>query len=138
MVILDPKDKPRNTDDYDKIISAEFPNKETHPLAFETISRFHIHGPCGSINPQATCMINNKCSKHFPKPYSEYTHEEENGYPVYQRRNDGTHVILRNTNIDNSWIVPYNLFLSTKYNAHINVEICTTVKAVKYLYKVSI
>ncbi len=25
--------------------------------------------------------------------------------------------------------------LSSKYNAHINVEICTTVKACKYLYK---
>jgi hypothetical protein len=31
--------------------------------------------------------------------------------------------------------VPYNLYLSTKYHAHINVEICTTIKAVKYLYK---
>jgi hypothetical protein len=31
--------------------------------------------------------------------------------------------------------VPHNLFLSTKYNAHINVEICNTIGAVKYLYK---
>ena len=31
--------------------------------------------------------------------------------------------------------VPYNPSLLLKYNAHINVEICSTVSAVKYLYK---
>ena len=37
--------------------------------------------------------------------------------------------------MDNSWVVPYNRFLLLKYNAHINVELCSTVKSVKYLYK---
>ena len=32
-------------------------------------------------------------------------------------------------------VVSYNLYLLLKYNAHINVEICSTVHAVKYLYK---
>jgi hypothetical protein len=31
--------------------------------------------------------------------------------------------------------VPYNPFLSEKYEAHLNVEACCSVKAVKYLYK---
>ena len=35
----------------------------------------------------------------------------------------------------NQWIVPYNPYLSTKYNAHVNVEICNAITAVKYLYK---
>ena len=38
-------------------------------------------------------------------------------------------------NVDNRWVVPYNPYLSSKYNAHINVEVCSTVMAVKYLYK---
>jgi len=29
----------------------------------------------------------------------------------------------------------YNLHLATKYHAHINVEICSSISAVKYLYK---
>ena len=37
--------------------------------------------------------------------------------------------------VDNRWIVPHNLWLSTKYNAHINVEVCSSVAAVKYLFK---
>jgi hypothetical protein len=37
--------------------------------------------------------------------------------------------------VDNRWIVPYNLHLATKYHAHINVEICSSIFTVKYLYK---
>ncbi len=37
--------------------------------------------------------------------------------------------------VDNWWIVSYNLHLATKYHAHINMEICSSISAVKYLYK---
>jgi len=37
--------------------------------------------------------------------------------------------------VDNQWIVLYNLHLATKYHAHINMEICSSISAVKYLYK---
>ncbi len=37
--------------------------------------------------------------------------------------------------MDNQWIVPYNLHLATKYRTHINVEICSSISAIKYLYK---
>jgi hypothetical protein len=32
-------------------------------------------------------------------------------------------------------VVPYNSYLSLLFNCHINVEVCTSVAAVKYLYK---
>ena len=37
--------------------------------------------------------------------------------------------------MDNRWVDPHNDFLCEKYDAHINVEICSTIRAVKYLYK---
>ena len=39
------------------------------------------------------------------------------------------------TFIDNSWISPYSSYLTLKYNCHINEEICSSISAVKYLYK---
>jgi hypothetical protein len=32
-------------------------------------------------------------------------------------------------------VVSHNVYLSTKYNAHINVEVCNNIHAVKYLFK---
>jgi len=61
----------------------------------------------------------------------------EGSYPCYRRRDNG-HFFQKSPNsfrFDNRWVVPYNPYLSKKYNAHINVEIVSTVKAVKYLYK---
>jgi hypothetical protein len=32
-------------------------------------------------------------------------------------------------------VVPHNVYLSTKYDAHINVEVYNNIRAVKYLFK---
>ena len=37
--------------------------------------------------------------------------------------------------INNSWVVPYCPYLSLRYNCHINIEICISALAAKYLYK---
>lgn len=44
-------------------------------------------------------------------------------------------VFLNRRWVDNTWVVPYNPALTLKYNAHINVELCASVKSVKYIYK---
>ncbi|XP_060667916.1 uncharacterized protein LOC132799625 [Ziziphus jujuba] len=52
-----------------------------------------------------------------------------------RRRDDGCKVKVRRSVLDNRWVVPYNPYLLAKFDCHINVEICSTIKTVKYLYK---
>jgi hypothetical protein len=58
----------------------------------------------------------------------------KDSYPVY-RRDDGQVVEVRNSKLDNMWVVTFNPSLLMLYNCHINVEICSSIKAVKYVYK---
>ena len=37
--------------------------------------------------------------------------------------------------MDNRWVVPYNPYLTRRYKCHINVEVCSSIKVIKYLYK---
>lgn len=153
LYMLHADDKPRSPDEYDDFISAEIPDKETESELYDTISTSNMHGPCGPDNIDAVCMVEGFCSKHFPKEFCELTKETE-GYPEYRRRQDGKTVtkIVRfrgrqhveeetegmesvEVSLDNRYVVPYNRALSKKYNAHINVEYCASMKAVKYLYK---
>ena len=100
-----------------------------------------IHGPCGAINPKSPCMENGKCTKNFPKPFLKETIvSTENSYATYRRRSpeDGGRTVRHPKSgkmIDNSWVVPYNPYLSIRYEAHINVECCSSPKATKYLFK---
>jgi hypothetical protein len=36
---------------------------------------------------------------------------------------------------DNYWVISYNPYLTMRYQWHINVEVCSSIMAVKYLYK---
>jgi hypothetical protein len=80
-------------------------------------------------------MVDGQCSKGIQKAYSDKTVSSLDGYPIHRRRK----IVSENQNegrfYDNCWVVPHNLYLCTKYNAHANVEICSSVKAMKFLYK---
>ena len=78
------------------------------------------------------------CSKHYPKDFCDATITTQEGYPLHRRRDNGvTHPGRHNGRrpFTNQDVVPYNPFLIKKYNCHINVEICSSVKSVKSLYK---
>ena len=42
---------------------------------------------------------------------------------------------IRGAELDNRWVVPYNPGLLMRYNCHMNVEACSSIKACKYLFK---
>ncbi|KAH8973324.1 hypothetical protein BDL97_01G040400 [Sphagnum fallax] len=117
------------------MISAELPNSETNKLAHEMVARCTMHGPCGAAFPNAPCMEEGKCKKKYPRKFQSETVTDVNGYPIYRRRDTGHTVLVHGIELDNRWVVPHNVYLSTKYDAHINVEVCNNIRAVKYLFK---
>ncbi|UYV67820.1 hypothetical protein LAZ67_5002140, partial [Cordylochernes scorpioides] len=139
LCILYDKSKPNNSELIDKIIWAEIP-EENDPFGLNPYVLKHmIHGPCiGSDSGKFLCLDSRgKCKKEFPKYFLEETIANLNGYPKYQRRNTGKSFKLENKNIsvDNRWVVPYSPFLLKKYDCHINVQVCTSIKSVKYIFK---
>lgn len=126
----------------DSCISAEIPNPEDDPRLHEIVKRHMVHGPCGVINSLSPCMADGKCQKKFPKPFIDETQTGDDGYPAYRRRspsNGGYQTTVgsgrRSFQIDNRWIVPYSPLLLKCFDAHINVEYCHSVKAIKYVCK---
>lgn len=116
-------------------VTAEIPSQTTTPELYKIITQHMIHGPCGPPNPKSPCMEDGKCSKQYPKEFCEKTVQLADGYPKYRRPENGLSVQKNGILLDNRWIVPYKLYLCSKYSAHINVEIGSSVTAVKYLYK---
>ena len=76
-----------------------------------------------------------KCKRGFPKPFNEETHLTEDGFPTYQRHDDGRKWHIKGLEADNRWVVPYNPYMCKKYGAHINIEVCSSVQAIKYIHK---
>ncbi|GKB94917.1 DNA helicase PIF1/RRM3 [Tanacetum coccineum] len=101
----------------------------------KVVTDYMLHGPCGKDNRAAACNIEGKYSKHFPKPFYAETVIDQDGYPIYRRRDDKVSIKKGNFTFDNKHVVPHNRYLLLKYQAHINVEWCNRYKAIKYLFK---
>ncbi|KAI5705868.1 hypothetical protein M8J75_002513 [Diaphorina citri] len=86
--------------------------------------------------------VNGICSKRYPRQFTNETRTGEDGYPTYRRRSPddgGHHAIIHvngeDVNMDNRWVVPYSPVLSRTLETHVNVEYCSSVKAIKYICK---
>jgi len=119
----------------DRFISAEIPYPNEDPLGYALVAEHMIHGPCGPLNPNAPCMKNGKCSKGYPKPFQTETSIDPNGFATYKRPDNGRFVQKGPHRLSNQWVVPYNMYLLKKFQAHINVEWCNKGIFIKYLFK---
>ena len=134
VLFLADADKPRTAQDVDYLVSAEIPDPQVQPEFHETVKRHMMHGPCGDLDPHCVCMENGECKKNFPKSLQQQTEFNVNGYPLYRRRGQHRAQLRRHT-VNDSWVVPHNPRLLMKFNCHMNVEVCTTVRSVKYIFK---
>jgi len=135
LIILAAEDKPRNVDDIDHIVCAEVPHPILQKELYDIVGANMLHGPCGELNPKCVCMEDGMCTKRFPKTCHSETYMDEDSYPEYRRRQRHTFQKPNKPPMGDEWVVPYNPYLSLKYKAHINVEICNSLMSVKYLYK---
>jgi hypothetical protein len=119
----------------DTFISAQLPDPTTDPIGYEVVSSFMVHGPCGRQVSYSPCMSEGKCSKFYPKQYCEKTAILENSFAQYARPNNGLVVKKNGIDVDNKFIVPHNVDLVVKYQAHINVERVNRDGMHKYFFK---
>ncbi|KAH9095277.1 hypothetical protein Ae201684P_013393 [Aphanomyces euteiches] len=126
LVIFSGDDKIKTTADIDSSISAEIPDKEKNPRLHKIVTTCMIH-KCSD-----RCLENGKCKKNFPKAYCDETSIGSDGYPLYRRRRSSAE---RPSEYTNQYVIPYCPTLSAMFDCHINVEACTSISAVKYLYK---
>ena len=80
-------------------------------------------------------MSKGKFTEFYPKDFCEQTTILENGFTQYARPNNGITVNKNGVDIDNRFVVPHNVDLVVKYQAHINVEKVNHDGMHKYLFK---
>ncbi|GJU86596.1 ATP-dependent DNA helicase PIF1-like protein [Tanacetum coccineum] len=127
--------KCKTTADIDDMISTELPSPTDNPVGYKAVTNYMLHRPCGKDAKSTACNVEGKCSKHFPKPFYPETVIDQDGYPIYRRRDNKVCVKKGNFTFNNKYVVPHNRYLLLKYQAYINVEWCNRSKAIKYLFK---
>ncbi|KAJ1283306.1 hypothetical protein BS78_03G118400 [Paspalum vaginatum] len=135
LVWLDKKQYQITLETIDLWISAEIPDPNEDPLGYVLVSEHMMHGPCGEQNENSPCMKKGKCSKYYPKQFQNETNFTDNGFTQYRRRDTNVYIRRDNHNLNNKWVVPHNLYLLKKYQAHINVEYVNKSRLLKYLCK---
>ncbi|XP_076931739.1 uncharacterized protein LOC143596995 [Bidens hawaiensis] len=133
-IFLHPDSKLSSVEDIDPKISAEISNKDEVLVLYSLVKDFMIHCPCGAYNPKCSCMIDNKCSKNFPKRFSENTCVDTDGFHIYKSSDNGRYVDKSGFDLDNGYVVPYNKYLLKRYQGHINVKWCNQSGSIKYLF----
>lgn len=142
LIILQGGDKPRTPADVDCLVCAELPDPATQAELYAAVCKHMRHGPCGPANPPCPCTDSNTkmCSRSFPREYQDATLFNLGGHPLYRRRrlqNGATEARTTGRPYEqmNRRIVPYIPYLLLRFDCHLNIEVCTSIKAAKYLYK---
>ena len=150
LLIFNSYGRVRTPAEVDRIVSAELPELPPPGVAipadaYARIERLQrlvcehmLHDNCllPTSNKRCRDSKTGRCSKGFPRaqqPATTWT--DESIYPLYRRRPLSTPILFRGKPVSNQWVVPYNPWLLSKYESHINVEVCVGSGGIKYVYK---
>jgi hypothetical protein len=103
------------SEEIDSITSTEIPDPSTDQMLFDIVTANMIHGPYGNLNRSLSCMVDGKCTKDFPKNFTNDTITNVDGYPI--NPDNGGQSFVKNINnididIDNRRVIPYSLLLN--------------------------
>ena len=101
LLIMKAGSKLKTPDDYDKVISAEIPDKDNYTFLHALVIKHMLHGPCCVLNKKCACMIEEQCRFHYPLEFCPTTQQGKDSYPIYRRRDDGRRVKVRGAELDN-------------------------------------
>ena len=74
LLIMKRKWKLTCPEQYDRLISAELPNKKKYPELYKMVAKHMMHGPCGVLNLNCPCTKGRpSCKNHNPRPFAEST-----------------------------------------------------------------
>ncbi|XP_074374440.1 uncharacterized protein LOC141714843 [Apium graveolens] len=135
LIWLHHDDRPKTTEQIDKMVSAEISDPEIDPVGYNVMSNYMIHRSCGPDYTKSLCMVKGNFIKHFPKRYNSHTFFNECGFPIYKRRRTGITINKKGVNLDNRFVVPFNRDLLVHFQCHMNLEICNNSRSLKYLFK---
>jgi len=125
------------------MICTGIPDPSEDPKLHQIVMSNMVHDPCGCINPNYPYMQNGLCSKKYPKQCKNENQLGADSYSLYRicDRDDGgqvSNISIRiggsrmDQEVDNRWSVPYNKLLLRSMDCHCNVELCMSVKSIKY------
>ncbi|MBW0471262.1 hypothetical protein O181_010977 [Austropuccinia psidii MF-1] len=131
ILILAENSVPRTVTQIDALVCAEIPDPTEESRLFELVTSMMLHSPC---KQGSRCWASYGCKYGFPKQFINETLIRDDAYPAYRRQEGHTYVNGQYT-YTNRDVIPYNKYLTLRYECHINVEIPYGIKALKYLYK---
>ncbi|GJW32129.1 ATP-dependent DNA helicase PIF1-like protein [Tanacetum coccineum] len=120
---LEDNSKCKTAAQIDDIISAELPSPTDDPNGYKEVTDYMLHGPCAKDGRYAPCITEGKCFKLYPKQFYTETVLDEDGYPIYRRRDNKASFKKGKFTYDNRHVVPHNRYLLLKYQAHINENV---------------
>src|ERR1700761_2449104 len=133
IVFFSSEHKIRSADDFKHMVRADIPDRELEPELHNIVSQTMLHD-CNQ-----RCQINGRCSKRFPKPFNAVASMSERSYATYCRPDNHRTIVKKVRGVEktftNQHVVPYCPYFSLKYWCHINVEVCISVKSIKYIHK---
>ena len=137
LIILDAQPLTRRR--IDSIVCAEVPCPTTQPVLYRIVSTFMVHPPCDVSDSAdgARCRkftVDNTCSQRFPKISQDRTTFIQDSDPHYKRRCRFS-VKLRDREISDIWVIPYNPVLLLKFDCHLNVQVSANIKSFKRVLK---